>query len=271
MTTLAAPSPNGSKTVLRRILDSATLYRLIAFAIFAGVWQLATLGSKNLLIPTFLETAVAFPQLLVDPRLWTAMFLSNQALVIGFAIAIVLGIPIGLLMGRFRSAERFTNVYINIMLVTPVAGLIPLLLMSVGIGLASRVIIVVLFSITMVIVNSRAGVRQVDPSLIEMARNFGATERDIWRRILLPGALPAIMTGVRIGLGRAITGMVIVELLLVSVGLGNLVNRFSANFQPDRLYALIIIIVLEALVLISAARWIERRAAPWARMTGFHE
>ncbi len=270
MTTLA-PSSNESKTVLRRILDSATLYRLIAFAIFATVWQIATLGSKNLLITTFFETAVAFPRLLIDPVVWRAMLISNQALVIGFAIAIALGVPIGLLMGRFRGAERFTNVYINIMLVMPVAALIPLMLMSVGIGLASRVIIVVLFSVTMVIVNSRAGVRQVDPALIEMARCFGATERDIWRRVLLPGALPAIMTGVRIGLGRAVTGMVIVELLLVSVGLGNLINRFSANFQPERLYALIIIIVLEALVLISIARWVERRAAPWARITGFRE
>jgi ABC-type nitrate/sulfonate/bicarbonate transport system permease component len=269
--TSLAPTTNGTRTVLRRILDSATLYRLIAFAVFAAVWQLLTYNSRNLLIPTFLETAAAFPALLVDVRVWQAMLISNQALVIGFAIAILLGIPIGLLMGRFRGAERFTNVYINIMLVTPVAALIPLLLMSVGIGLASRVIIVVLFSITMVIVNSRAGVRQVDPSLIEMARNFGANERDIWRRVLLPGSLPAIMTGIRIGLGRAITGMVIVELLLVSVGLGNLVNRFSANFQPDRLYALIIIIVLEALVLISLARWIERRAAPWVKITSFRE
>jgi NitT/TauT family transport system permease protein len=262
---------NESKPIIRRILDSATFYRLLAFAIFAAVWQLATLGSKNLLIPTFSETAIAFPQLLIDPAVWRALLISNQALVLGFAIAIVVGIPIGLLMGRFRSAERFTNVYINIMLVTPVAALIPLMLMSVGIGLASRVIIVVLFSVTMVIVNSRAGVRQVDPALIEMARCFGATERDVWRRVLLPGALPAIMTGVRIGLGRAITGMVIVELLLVSVGLGNLINRFSANFQPERLYALIIIIVLEALILISVARWIERRAAPWARIAGFRE
>ena len=270
MTTLATSS-NGSRSVLRRFLDSSTFYRLLAFAIFAGVWQLATLGSKNLLIPTFAETAVAFPRLLLDPVVWRAMLISNQALVIGFAIAIVVGVPLGLLMGRFRSAERFTNVYINIMLVTPVAALIPLMLMSVGIGLASRVIIVVLFSVTMVIVNSRAGVRQVDPALIEMARCFGANEREIWTRVLLPGSVPAIMTGVRIGLGRAITGMVIVELLLVSVGLGNLVNRFSANFQPDRLYALILIIVLEALILISAARWIERRVAPWARLTGYRE
>jgi NitT/TauT family transport system permease protein len=270
MATLATPRKD-SRGILRRILDSAVLYRLLAFAIFAGVWQLATLGSKNLLIPTFSETAVSFAQLLFDPLVWRAMFISNQALVIGFGLAIIIGVPLGLLMGRFRSAERFTNVYINIMLVLPVAALIPLMLMSVGIGLASRVIIVVLFSVTMVIVNSRAGVRQVDPALIEMARCFGATERDIWRRILLPGSLPAIMTGVRIGLGRAITGMVIVELLLVTVGLGNLIQRYSANFQPEKLYALIIIIVLEALTLISIARWIERRAAPWARTAGFRE
>jgi ABC-type nitrate/sulfonate/bicarbonate transport system permease component len=128
-----------------------------------------------------------------------------------------------------------------------------------------------MFSITMVIVNSRAGVRQVDPSFIEMARCFGANERQIWARVLLPGALPAIMTGVRIGLGRAITGMVIVELLLVSVGLGNLILRYSARFESDKLYALIIIIVAEALILISLTRRLERAVAPWSRSAGFRE
>ena len=126
-----------------------------------------------------------------------------------------------------------------------------------------------LFSIVMLIVNSRAGVRQVDPALIEMARCFGAGEIQIWRRILLPGSLPAIMTGVRLGLGRAITGMVVIELLLIAVGVGNLIQKYDARLDGAHLYALIIIIVFEALILIQLVRWIERRVAPWRKVPTF--
>jgi ABC-type nitrate/sulfonate/bicarbonate transport system permease component len=98
-----------------------------------------------------------------------------------------------------------------------------------------------------------------------MARSFGADERTIWRRILLPGALPAIVTGVRLALGRAITGMVIVELLMVSVGIGNLILRFRGFFQAESLYAVVVLVVIEALLLVSLVRWLERRIAPWAQ------
>jgi NitT/TauT family transport system permease protein len=123
----------------------------------------------------------------------------------------------------------------------------------------------------MLVVNSRTGVRQVDPSVIEMARCFGASELQIWRRVLIPGALPAVMTGVRIAVGRAVTGMVIIELLLIAVGLGNLVQRYEARMQGDLLYGLIVIIVIEALLLIQAARWVERRIAPWRQFASFGE
>jgi ABC-type nitrate/sulfonate/bicarbonate transport system permease component len=123
--------------------------------------------------------------------------------------------------------------------------------------------LVTIFAIVMVIVNARAGVRQVDPSLIQMARSFGASEATIWRRILIPGALPAIMTGVRLGLGRAVTGMVIVELLMVSVALGRLILQYRGMFQAASLYAVIIVILAEALILISVIGWLEQRFTPW--------
>jgi NitT/TauT family transport system permease protein len=111
----------------------------------------------------------------------------------------------------------------------------------------------------------------VDPSVIEMARCFGASELQIWRRVLLPGSVPAVMAGVRIGLGRAVTGMVIVELLLIAVGIGNLVQRYEARMMGDYLYALVIVIVAEALLLIQAARWLERKVAPWRQVVSFGE
>lgn len=262
-------------SLVRRVLDSSTLYRLIALGVFGGLWQLATLNHKSLLIPTFADTVAAIPDLLFGAQssaLWNAMYQSNIALVIGFAISIVLGIPLGLLIGRFHRIERFASLYLNILLVTPMAAIIPLLVMSLGIrdgAVPARVTLIVLFAIVMLIVNSRAGIRQVDPALIEMARCFGAGELSIWRRILIPSSIPAIMTGVRLGLGRAITGMVVIELLLIAVGLGSLIQRFEARFEGAHLYALIIIVVFEALILIQVVRWIERVVAPWRKMPTF--
>jgi NitT/TauT family transport system permease protein len=260
------------------VLDSSTLYRLIALGIFLGLWEIYSRTHTSILIPEPLATLVAIPTLLFSPDMapefWSRMWSSNQALILGFLVSVVLGVPAGLLMGRFRTAERFANLYINILLVMPMAAIIPILLMATGIrdgALLTRVILVVLFSIVMLVVNSRTGVRQVDPSVIEMARCFGASELQIWRRVLIPGALPAVMTGVRIAVGRAVTGMVIIELLLIAVGLGNLVQRYEARMQGDLLYGLIVIIVIEALLLIQAARWVERRIAPWRQFASFGE
>jgi ABC-type nitrate/sulfonate/bicarbonate transport system permease component len=251
--------------VLRRVLDANLPYQLLTFAVFAGGWELYAREWGGLLIPSFTETVQATVELLGSAELWRAMYVSNQALVLGFGIAVVVGVPVGIVLGRFRRLERFADVYLNILLVTPMAAIIPLLVMSVGFGLASRVILVTIFSIVMVVVNCRAGVRQVDPSLIEMARSFGATERQVWSRILLPGALPAIMTGVRLGVGRAVTGMVIVELLMVSTALGGLILEYRGLFKAPLLYGTIVIILAEALLLISAARWAERKLTGWAR------
>jgi NitT/TauT family transport system permease protein len=248
----------------RRILDSDRSYQILTFVLFALAWQIYGTFWGGLLVPTFTETVVAFVDLLGTPEFWDSLFVSNQALFLGFAAALVIGIPTGLLLGRFRTLERFTNVYVNILLVTPMAAIIPLLIMSVGFGLLSRVILVTIFSVVMVIVSVRAGVRQVDPSLIQMARSYGASEAQIWLRVLIPGSLPSIMTGVRLGLGRAVTGMVIVELLMVSLALGGLILEYRGRFDGPHLYAVIVAILLEALILIGFAQWLERRVAPWA-------
>lgn len=262
--TLAGPAHPGARPSWLRTLDSDRTYQILTFVAFAAGWQLYATVWGGLLVPTFTDTVVAFGELVVTVEFWEAFWVSNQALVLGFLCAVVIGLPVGVLLGRFRTLERFSDVYLNILLVTPMAAIIPLLVMSVGFGLLSRVILVTLFSVIMIIVNVRAGVRQVDPSLIQMARSYGASEAQIWRDVLVPGALPAIMTGIRLGLGRAVTGMVIVELLMVSLALGGLILEFRGTFNAPALYAVIVAILIEALVLISLAQWFERRVAPWA-------
>ena len=127
------------------------------------------------------------------------------------------------------------------------------------------------FAIVMVVVNARTGVRQVDRSLIDMSRNFGACELGTWRRIILPAALPAILVGVRIGLGRAVTGMVIVELLMWAVGIGGLILKAQAFFRFDEFYGIVVLVIFEALILLAIVDWVQRRLTPWADELGIRK
>lgn len=256
---------------LNRLLDSRWFLRALAFGVFALIWQVYATVAGGIFMPTFTETAAAIAGQLTSPEVWQAFLQSNVAMVLGFALAVVTGIPLGLLMGRYRLAERAANPYLNILLVTPLAGIIPLLMMSLGISLASRVIVVWSFAVVMVVVNTRAGVRQVDRSLIDMIRLFGAREAGVWRRVILPGALPAILTGVRVALGRAVTGMVIVELVMVSVGIGGLILKYQAFFKFAQLYGMVVLVILEALILLAVVDWFQRKATPWASMAGIRD
>jgi NitT/TauT family transport system permease protein len=265
------PSRPPSSALGARLARSPWTYRLVVLTIIGLVWETYARAVDLLLIPTFSETVTAVVELVADPATWTAFLVSNQALVIGFAISVSLGIVLGLGAARFSGIEGFVDPYLSILLVTPMAAIIPILLMSMGIEITSRIFLVIVFTIPVIIVNTRTGVRQVDPNLIEMATSFGAKEREIWTKILLPGSLPAIMTGIRLGLGRGVTGMVIIELLMVAVGIGGLILKFQGQFASNMLYGLVILVVVEALILVSAVRALERWVAPWASSTVLRE
>jgi NitT/TauT family transport system permease protein len=265
----AAPTrrPN-ARRLFDRVTQSRWRYRALIFVILAVVWQGAASAAGRLLIPTFIKTMQALAELAVDPRLWSALFVSNQAMVIGYGLSLAIGIPIGLAMGRFGGFEKATEGLLRILLVLPAAAFIPLVVTVFGLELAARVVVIALFGTIIIVVTCRAGVRQVDPSLVEMARCFGASERRIWWRVLIPGTLPAILVGARLGLATAIEGMVVVELLLAAVGVGGLILVFEDGFAADYLYAVVIVIIGESLALSLLARQLERRLAPWALRGG---
>jgi NitT/TauT family transport system permease protein len=166
-------------------------------------------------------------------------------------------------MGRWHAADRFLDPYLSILMVTPMSAMIPIIIMATGLGMTSRVLIVFLFAFIVVTVNARAGLRMVDPGWVEMARSFGASEAHLWRKIFLRGALPGILTGLRLGLARAISGMLIVELVLLALGVGQLIIDFQGRFQWAELYAIVVVVIAEATILLATVRWLERRGAPW--------
>lgn len=249
----------------RRERQIAWTLRLATFAVFALVWQVFALNSSSPVIATFTETVAGLADLaFVSGAIWGPLLVSNQAMVLGFVAAIVVAIPWGLAAGRYRILDRSSDPYIAIFLAVPIAPLIPIVITALGLGLVSRVVMVFFFVFVFVAVNTRAGVRQVDRSLIEMATSFGATQREVWRMVVIPSALPAIFAGLRIGLGRAVSGMVLVELLMVASGIGRLLLQFSGRLQGDLMFGVVVAILLEALILLTAMRALERRLAPWA-------
>ena len=136
--------------------------------------------------------------------------------------------------------------------------------MATGLGLLSRVLVVFISAIVVITVNVRVGLRMINPAWVEMARSFGAGEGQVWRKVFLRGAFPAILTGFRLGLARSVSGMITVELLLVALGMGRLILDFEGVFDAPSLYATVLVIVAEAVILLQACRWLERRMAPWA-------
>ena len=234
---------------------------LVAFLTF---WEVAARLAHNIGIATFSDTMVAAWDLMFgNGRIWEAMLSSNAALVLGFAISAVTAVPLGLAAGRSRILDRALSPYTAILLAIPVAPLVPIAITAFGLSLAARVSIVILFAVIFIYVNTRAGVRSVDQRLVEMAHAFGASERTIWTKVVIPSAVPAMFAGLRIGLGRALTGMVAVELLLVATGVGKLLLEYRDRLQPAYVFATVLFVIVEALLLLELARFIERKVAPW--------
>jgi ABC-type nitrate/sulfonate/bicarbonate transport system permease component len=167
-------------------------------------------------------------------------------------------------MGRWRMIDAFLDPYLSILMVVPMTALIPVIIMASGLGLFSRVLVVFLFTSPMILASTRAGLRLIEPNWIEMARAFGANEWQLWTKILLRGAVPGIFTGLRLGLSRSITGMVSVELLLLALGMGRLILDYQGTFEAGSLYATILVLIIEAVLLLRLFKAIERRASSWA-------
>jgi NitT/TauT family transport system permease protein len=213
------------------------------------------------MLPTASATLAALARLAHGRELWLALWTSNQALVLGYLLAAAVGVPLGLLLGRAPRISAFVDVFLDILLLTPMPAVIPLLVMATGLGLETRLLVVFLFAVAVIAVHAAAGTRGAHPELVEMAHAFGARSVQLWRRVLLPGALPAVLVGLRLGLARAISGMVAVELLLVAVGMGRLVQRFQGDFDAPAVYAVVLVVVTQAVLLTAIIRRVERRLA----------
>jgi ABC-type nitrate/sulfonate/bicarbonate transport system permease component len=207
--------------------------------------------------------AVAFLDLAGSGKLGIALIESLQPFIAGYVFAILFGVPLGLLIGRFRVAEAALGIYVTAGYAMPLVALVPLLVLWLGLGFAVKAAVVFLMSVFPICINTWIGVTAVPKSLIEVGRSFVAPDLVILRRIVLPATLPYIMAGIRLAVGRAVVAMVIAEFFTSISGLGAIIINSANNFDTATMFVPIIVLMVLAIGLNALIGFIERRVAPW--------
>jgi NitT/TauT family transport system permease protein len=207
--------------------------------------------------------AVAFWELLRSGQLGTALAQSLQPFVVGYGLAIVAGIPIGLVIGRSRTVEAAFGIYITAGYAMPLVALVPLLILWLGLGFKVKIAVVFLMSLFPICINTWLGVVAVPKTLIEVGKSFVAPNHVILRRIILPATLPYIMAGIRLAVGRAVVAMVIAEFFTTISGLGAVIINSANNFDTATMFVPIIILMVMAVGLNWLIGFVERWVAPW--------
>ena len=211
----------------------------------------------------FSETLVRLWQLVVNGNFVTQFFDSAKLFLAGFVLALIVGMPLGMLLARIRTLRIGVEPYIMILYATPMVALIPFILSIMGFGFAPKLLVVFLFAVFPVLYNTVEGARSIKPELIEVAKSFRSSEWALWREVMLPYTLPYTMTGVRQAIGRALVGMIAAEFFLSATGLGQLIMSASQNFDTGGVFASILIIGLLGIGLTRLGLVIEQHFARW--------
>lgn len=220
------------------------------------IWETCGQIYDILALPPLSEIMAALWDFIVTGKLFEPLGASLATFGLGMAIAIGLGVSIGVLMGLSAVVDTALGWLVNAGLAAPVVTFVPLFILLFGIGSETRVATVVIFALWVIIVNVRTGVRSVSGPLQEMSYSFGASRWQTTRFIRLPGALPYMLAGLRLGTARGVKGLITGEVLVAIAGLGGMVQRYGTVFSMDRLYALIFFLALFSL----AAVWLVERA-----------
>jgi ABC-type nitrate/sulfonate/bicarbonate transport system permease component len=191
------------------------------------------------------------------------MRVSGEEFILGFILAIIAGVALGLLMGTFPIFEELTGLSLNLFYSMPLIALAPLLVLWTGIGLMSKVAVVFLAALFPIMLSTLTGVRQVDKTLINVARSFNAKPLQIWRAVVLPAAVPSIITGIRLGMVAGLIGVIVGEFISSSAGIGYLVVLAGNDFNTTLMFVGLLVIVVVAGILTALLRLAERHFSDW--------
>jgi len=249
----------------------ALIFGTVSVAVVLMLWQafsVANLAAKwmpPLFLPAPTDVADAFGKLFTDPRqnIWADLGTSGFEFGTGYVLAIAVGLVLGIGMGWYTRFQYALDPFVSFFYATPRIVLVPLFIIWFGIDWQSKVAVIFLGALFPIVINTMAGVRNTDSALLRVARSFGAPEALVFRRVVLPGAVPFILTGLRLGVGHALTGVVVGELIAARHGVGKLISDYGVTFQTSRMFAAVIFIAGTGVLLTWVLQRIENRFQNW--------
>jgi NitT/TauT family transport system permease protein len=210
------------------------------------------------------KIAVAFYDVTLSGELPYFLGQSLEVMVYGLTAALIAGIPLGIAMARFRRLDWALDLPINALYATPLVAVVPLLVLWFGIYLKAKIIVVFLFAVFPVLINTYQGVRECDKNMLEVARSFRSSEWRMWQDVLLPFAVPYIIAGIRLAIGRGLIGMIIAEFYTTISGLGFMITRYANVFEMDKVFVPVIVLMVLGVSLTTLLKWAGRKIAPWS-------
>ena len=235
---------------------------LLSLALGAAIWELIGRHTQATSFVGFDETMRALRDLIQSGDLGDALVQSMELFAVGLAIAIVLGFFGGLLLARVRWLRIGLEPYVNALYATPAVALIPFILVF-GYEFKQKLIVVVMFALWPILINTLEGARSVSETLLEVSRSYRSTEPKLWRHVIVPYTLPFTMTGIRQGIARALVGMIASEFLLSASGLGELIIQNTQIFETGKVLASVLVITIVASILMAIGRALENYFSRW--------
>ncbi|MGH1480347.1 MAG: ABC transporter permease [Geminicoccales bacterium] len=255
-------SSPATKTWFQRLMSTSPFWSLL---FWAALWELSGQLGWMTLLPPLSGIWIAFLELLSQNAFWDAFAMTARTFLIGLGLSVGVGIPIGILMGLSKRADKLLSIWVNIFLSAPITAVIPALMPLLGIGDATVIATVILFAIWVVIIDTQAGVTRVSTSLVEMGRVFGCSKTQAIFWIVIPAALPEMVTGIRLAVVRAIKGVIVGQIVIALIGFGGLFSTYLSMFLMERFWALILVVFALAFTIIGFVEFLERRIAFYAK------
>ena len=260
-----APAAAHSTPAWRTHLADGWLLRLFSVVTILVFWELYGRSTNPILFTYPSAVAGAAYNMTAEGILLEAVGKSLLVLGVGLAAGTVVGIVLGLAVGRSRIVEALLDLPTIALYATPMVALVPVLVLWFGFGTWSKIVIVFLFAVFPVLINTTRGVKETDPRLEEVAQSFCSSERRKWLDLTLPSALPYIVTGVRLAIGRGLIGVVVAEFYTSISGLGFVIVSNANQFRTSRMFVPILVLMILGVVLTKLLELLERRLTPWAQ------
>jgi ABC-type nitrate/sulfonate/bicarbonate transport system permease component len=240
-------------------------------AIFLTIWELAG-GVYQVVNPMFMSAPSfiwkAAVQLFASGEIWNDLYVSGVEFGWGYALSVMVALPFGIAVGWYRKMSYIFDPFINAMNSTPRVALLPLVIIWLGIGILSKVGIIFLGAVFPILINARDGVKTTPYNLLNAARSFGASEWQIFRNVVLPSTVPFILTGLRLGVGRALIGVMVGELYAATAGIGFMITVAGATFQTDKVFVGVLIFAITGMISMELLTKLERRFSKWRPKVG---